>query len=95
MAGAQGTATIDFGTGGQVASVAVTGQAAISLTSSAAAFFQGNDSTADNSDYQHMMAPLAIQCVCNAIVAGTGFTINAFSQWKLTGTFTVRWVWSD
>ena len=95
MAGAQGIAVIDFGGGGQVASVIVIGQPAISATSSTAAFLQGTDSTADHSDFQHKMAVLAMSFVCDKIVAGTGFTINAFSQWKLTGTFTVRWVWSD
>lgn len=97
MASAQGTATINFGAapGSQVASVVVTGQASISATSSVEGFMQGTDSTADHTAFEHKMAPLAITLVPDAIVAGTGFTLNAFSQWKLTGTFVVRWVWSD
>ena len=97
MAGAVGSATIDFGTGAgsQIASVAVTGQTAISSTSAVEAFLMGNDSTADNTDYQHRMAVMAISFVATAIVAGTGFTINALSDWQLRGTYKVRWVWSD
>lgn len=95
MASGVGTATLDFGLGSQIASVAVTGEADIQATSHCDAFIQANDSTADYTDYQHMMLAAFVDFVCGSVVAGTGFTINAISRMKLTGTVKVRWVWSD
>jgi hypothetical protein len=94
--GAQGTATIDFGLapGTNIVSVAVTGQATIASNSFAEAFFQGNDSTASHNAYEHMIAPQAITLSCSNFIAGTGFTINAITQLRVDGTFTVRWVWN-
>jgi hypothetical protein len=89
-----GTATIDFGNapGSQIASVAVTGQSGILTTSSVEAFMMSNDSTADNTDFMHRMVPMRFKC--GNIVAGTGFTIYAFSDVNVSKTWTVRWVWA-
>jgi hypothetical protein len=95
MAGAVGTATLDFGAapGTNIVSVVVTGQASITGTSSVEAFMMGTDSTATHNTYEHSMVPIRLSCI--AIAAGTGFTIQGISETRLTGTFVIRWVWSD
>lgn len=94
MASATGTATLNFGSapGTNFVSVAVIGQGSISGTSHVEAFMMG-DSTATHNATEHMLAP--IKLTCGSVVAGTGFTIFASTEWRLTGTFTVRWVWAD
>lgn len=91
--GAQGTATIDFGAapGGNTAQVNVTGQTGILAGSLAEAWIMA-DSTADHNAEEHMIVP--VLCTCGSVSAGTGFTIYARSEWRLSGTFQVRWVWN-
>lgn len=88
-----GTATLDFGAapGSNVATVTVTGQTRIDAGSQATAALMG-DTTADHNAYEHLIVPLTVRC--SDIVAGTGFTITASSEWRLTGTFKVRWSWT-
>lgn len=90
---ATGTAVIDFGAapGGNAASVAVTGQGAI-LSGSLCEAWMMASSSADHNDQEHMLVP--VKLTCGSVVAGTGFTIYARSEWRLTGQFTVQWVWS-
>lgn len=90
---AQGTATVDFGAapGSSSATVAVTGQTAILIGSAVEAWLMA-DTTADHNDIEHAFVPITVRC--GAIVAGTGFTIYAFTDLRLTGTFSVRWVWA-
>ena len=90
---ATGTATIDFGAapGGSSAAVAVTGQTGILSGSSVEAWLMA-DTTADHNDTEHAFVPITVRC--GTIVAGTGFTIYAFTDLRLTGTFSVRWVWA-
>lgn len=90
-----GTATLDFGAapGGHIATATVTGQTGILSGSHVDAFLMGSDSTADNNDYAHAIAPIKVRCV--SITAGTGFTLQGTSDDVLTGTFTVHWVWSN
>lgn len=92
-----GTATIDFGAwpGSNETSVAVTGQASILLTSSAEAFFMADDTSADHTASDHRYAGNFINLSCGAFVAGTGFTIYGRSLEKMTGEWSVRWVWAD
>lgn len=96
MASGSGQATVNFGTwpGSNEASVAVAGQATISATSSAEAFMMAEVSgvhTAADAAY----AALFVALTCSVPVAATGFTINARCADTLTGTFLLRWVWSD
>lgn len=96
MPSATGTATIGFGAapGSNEASVAVSGQASISATSSAEAFMMAeasSDHTADDAAY----AAVWIALTCGVPVAGVGFTIYARSEYAFTGHFVVRWVWAD
>jgi hypothetical protein len=97
MASAQGTATIDFGSapGSNEASIAVTGQATISATSKAEAYFMGDDTTADKTASDHRYAGCFIALACGTPVAATGFTIYGRSLERMQGTFKVRWIWAD
>lgn len=93
---ATGTATLSFGAapGNTEASVAVTGQGAITTSSNVEAFLQG-ETTTDHSEDEHLMASAMIDLVCSKPVNATGFTIYGFSREKagLVGDFTVHWVW--
>lgn len=88
-----GSATLDFGVapGGNAASVAVTGQAGI-LSGSLCEAWMMASSTADHNDEEHMLVP--VKLTCGNIVAATGFTIYARSEWRLSGQFDVKWVWN-
>lgn len=92
-----GTATIDFGAfpGSNEASVAVTGQTSILGTSKAEAFVMGDDTTSDHTASDHRYFSALVGLSCGTPTAGTGFTIYARSTEKLSGTFTLRWVWTD
>ena len=97
MSNATGTATIDFGAapGSNEASVAVTGQTAIGATSKAEAFVMADDTSASHTANDHRYLGQFATLTCGTPSAGTGFTIYARSTQKLTGTWTLRWVWSD
>jgi hypothetical protein len=95
---ATGHAVVDFGSapGGDTASVAVTGQAAILATSFVEAWIDPTQTaTVDHSVDEHIMAAALFGISCSAIVAGTGFTINATTQYgKVSGKFNIAWVWT-
>ena len=97
MANATGTATIDFGAhpGSNEASVAVTGQAAISATSKAEAWVMADDTTGDHTASDHRYFAMLAGLTCGTPTVADGFPIYARSAEKLTGSFALRWVWSD
>lgn len=95
MASGQGTATIDFGTGSNEASIAVTGLTTISATSKAEAFVMADDSTVYHTASDHRYFEVFAGLTCGTPTASTGFTIYARSTQKLTGTWAVRYVWAD
>ena len=74
-----GTATVDFGAfpGSSHASVVVTGQAGIVAGSVVQAWIRPV-ATADHSADEHMLETLKVHAA--DIVAGTGFTVNAFND---------------
>ena len=90
--GAKGTATLSFGAapGTNVCFIAVTGQTAI-LSSSVPQAWMGADSTADHNSEEHKLVP--VKLTCGSVIAGTGFTIFAVTEWRLSGTFTAHWSW--
>ena len=92
--GAQGTATLDFGsTPTDEATIAVTGQGSIAAGSHAEAFFM-RETTGDNGVEEHEGMAIYCRLVCGDVVAGTGFTIYAtMLAGFATGQFAVRWVW--
>ena len=94
--GAQGSATIDFGAapGTNIVSIAVAGQAGIVAGSQVQAFLMGNDSTATHNADEHKILSNYINFAVDTIVAGVGFTINAITELRLTGTMVLRWRWS-
>jgi hypothetical protein len=97
MATGQGTATINFGAhpGSNEASVAVTGQTDIGTGSKAEAFVMGDDTSGTHTASDHRYFAALVGLTCGTPAAATGFTIHARSTEKLTGTFSVRWVWAD
>jgi hypothetical protein len=88
-----GTTTIDFGSapGTNVVTTTVTGQAAIVSGSLVEAFMMA-ESTATHNAYEHSILPIVIRV--GNIVEGVGFDIIASSEQRLTGTFSVKWVWA-
>jgi hypothetical protein len=94
---ATGTATLDFGAfpGSSEASVAVTGQTAITATSKAEAFVMGDDTSSSHTAADHKYFAALVGLTCGTPSAGTGFTIYARALDKLQGTWSVRWVWAD
>lgn len=97
MATAQGTITFDFGAvpGTNVVSATVA-DATIGATSKVELFLMGTDSTATHNTIEHQLLPLgglSLQVI--AITAGVGFTAQAASNLRLTGTFQARYVWAD
>lgn len=97
MANGTGVAEIDFGAfpGSNEASVTVTGQDAIGANSKAESWVMGDDTTTDHTASDHKYLPLFASFTCGNPVAATGFTIHGRSAQKLTGKYTLRWVWSD
>ena len=97
MATAQGTVVFDFGSepGTNVVTTAVS-TATISAGSKVEVYLMGTDSTATHNAIEHQMLPLGgLSLTVISITAGVGFTAQAMSLLRLTGTFTARWVWAD
>ena len=96
MAGAVGSAEIDFGAypGANEASVLVTGQSGITALASVEAWLMADDTTTDHTASDHRYAAVLMGLTCGTPTDGQGFTIYARSIEKLTGAFKVRWVWS-
>lgn len=90
--GAQGTATIDFGSKAHETSVTITGQAGIIAGSLVEAWIRmvaNGSTTADEALYEDL------KITAGNIIAGTGFTIYAeVKRGYAHGTFTVAWVWN-
>lgn len=97
MANGTGTATLDFGTGqgSNEAFVAITGLGSISGTSKAEAWIMADDTSTDHTASDHRYFECFASLTCGTPVAATGFTIYARSIEKLSGTWTVRYVWAD
>lgn len=95
--GATGTAVLNFGVfpGADQASVAVTGQPGILSGSRVEAWIDPTQgASADHSVGEHVVAD--IDCRCEAIVAGTGFTIVLTSredEQLQYGNYLVAWAW--
>ena len=88
-----GTATLNFGAapGTNTTTVNVTGQSGIVSGSTVTCVISGNDSTTDHNAIEHSMVPITARVT--SVIAGVGFTITATSEWRLTGTFKIRWFW--
>lgn len=88
-----GTATLDFGAGANEASASVTGQTAITTACYADAFVMADDTSSDHTANDHKYFETFAALSCGTPTDTVGFTIYARSHQKLTGQWTVRWVW--
>ena len=92
-----GSATLDFGAapGSNEASVAVTGLTTILATSKVQAWVMGEDTSLDHTASDHRYFPVFAGLTCGTPTAATGFTLYGRSTQKLTGKWTVRYLWVD
>lgn len=90
-----GVSTLDFGShpGTNETTATVTGQSAMLSTSNIFVYINGEDTTADHTANDHKYFEVFGKLSANSPTAGTGFTIYARSDQKLTGTWSVRWAW--
>ena len=91
-----GSSIVDFGStpGTNITSVIVTGQTNILSTSSVSVFIMPDSTVSGalgHNAEEHKIVP--IRLTAGNIVQGVGFTIYAETDWRLTSTFKVRWVW--
>ena len=88
-----GTATIDFGAapGTNTTTVVVGSQTGIQTTTTVDLSISGMDTTTDHNAVEHTIIPITVRVT--AISVGSSFTITASSEYRLTGTFKVRWTW--
>jgi hypothetical protein len=94
--GAQGTATLAFGsTPVKEVSVAVTGQGSIVSGSLAEAWVM-RASTGSNDADAHDQLAMLFELTVGDIIAGTGFTIKARSRFDFTviDDFIIAWAWN-
>lgn len=89
-----GTALIDFGSGSNEAQVDVLAPE-ILATSKAESWVMADDTSIDHTAADHRYFPVFASLTCGTPTASTGFTIFARSIHKLTGKWTVRFVWAD
>ena len=97
MVTGQGIVIFNFGTvpGTNVVTTVVS-DATISATSKVEIYLMGTDSTATHNAIEHQMLPLGgISLMPISVTAATGFTAQAMTTLRLTGTITARYVWAD
>lgn len=88
-----GTATLDFSTGSNEASVVVTGQTGILATSSVYLTVSADATSASHTANDHKYFLQFCSLTNNTPTANTGFTIFARSVHKLSGTWTISFSW--
>ena len=71
----------------------ITGLASFTNTDNVEVWLMGSDSTSDHNQMEHAIAPIKFK-ITNPI-SGVGFTINATSEYRLTGTYKVRYCWAS
>jgi len=92
VAGGTGSAVLNFGAtpGTNLVETVVVGQTGI-LAGSQVAVWMMPEATATHNAYEHAVVPMKLSG--GDIVPGVGFTIRAVTDWRLDGTFKVRWSW--
>ena len=97
MATGQGTIKFNFGAApGTNVVETVVSDAAIGESSKVEIYLMGTDSTVTHNAVEHQLLPLgglSLQVI--SVTAGVGFTAQAASNLRLTGTFQSRYVWAD
>jgi hypothetical protein len=71
----------------------ITGLTSFTSTDTAQAWIMGSDSTLSHNSFEHAVAPIRLR-ITNPIT-GVGFTIQASSEFRLTGDFKVRYAYSS
>jgi hypothetical protein len=94
-ASSSGTITLDFGSGSNEASIALTGQSAILSTATIALSVSSDATSTSHTAADHKYFLEFCSLTNSAPVAGTGFTIYARSIHNLTGTWTIQYRWSN
>jgi len=87
-----GTATLNFGTGQNYTTVAVTGQAQITVQDQPIVWIAPVAQGSFTAEEAAFLSTL-ISVGWSAIVAGTGFTISGYSQESLNFSVVVNWRW--
>lgn len=97
MATGQGTVTFDFGAAPGTSVVeTVVPDAAIGASSNIEIYLSGLDSTAEHNAYEHSIVGLGgFEMMPISRTAGVGFTGQAATLLRLTGTIAARYVWAD
>lgn len=94
--GVSGSVTLNFGTApGTNVVTTVVSDSAISASSHVQVYMMGSDSTATHNSMEHALLPLDLALNCISITAGVGFTVQAATTLRLTGTFTARYIRAD
>lgn len=93
--GATGTAALNFGAapGTNQVDLAITGQAGIASGSYCEAWLSKTPHTDHNLAEMQLLAG-KVGLLTHTISAGTGFTISATTELRLTGNINVDWVWN-
>lgn len=88
-----GTALVDFGAGGVIGTVNVSGQAGLGAGDPIRVWIQG-DASADYNAYTHSrVLSRAVGLSVENVTAGSGFDIIAASELTLKGVIACRWQW--
>jgi hypothetical protein len=97
MATGQGTVTFNFGSApGTNVVTTVVSDTGIGASSKVEVFLMGTDSTATHNSYEHSLLPLlGLSLSCISVTASTGFTAQAATTARISGTIAARYVWAD
>lgn len=89
-----GNIQIDFGLGAgtNFATIPVTTIPSILSTSTISLSISGQDSTTSHTSYEHIIANMQVDLASSNVIAGTGFTINAVTNLRITGKFVIRYI---
>lgn len=89
----KGTSIIDFGSAPGTNFITSTISGISNISSSSVVMLQISyiDNTSSHNYYEHLIASKYIQLGSNNIVTNTSFDISAFTELRLTGTFTIRY----
>jgi hypothetical protein len=79
--------------GSHSTSVTVTGLSSFTNTDHVEAWIMGSDNTSSHNQIEHQLTPIKFK-ITNPI-SGVGFTINATSEYRLTGDFKIRYVYAS
>jgi len=92
----RGTTVLDFGDGSgweNETSSIITGQTYIESTNLPRAWLVSANTTDNDSD-SHIIASDLVNLACGNIVPSVGFTIFAFTDGEVVGTFKANWAWN-